>query len=356
LIAVEYHGPNYTFDDANYVHYGKQILAGNFSPFESPYALGYVMPGTVAESFLIFGENNLAASIPSMVEYLALIIVTYFTLLNIERLDRFAFQTSIILAISAFVAVYTSRVLSDMLIGLIVAVSLYIISKNDRHPMLAGAVLGVIIFVKFGGLVASLAVLVAVIATTPKKYSARFFAGLAILTLIYMTSIGWNIHAIEAYSANQVNLSKVDLRVNLITMSVMMFFNYGLNKHIFDQVFPLGAIAFYAVIGAIMIVAKRDRRAMLFMITMAFAYLYLFFGTESISTYKLITVVERYMIWIALPIAVTAAYFISELYDWSVRRSGKKYATIVIISIVLLALLSNLPMLIIFHYKVFKYP
>lgn len=355
LIIAEYHGPNYGFDDANYVHYAKQMLNGSFSPFESQYSLGYLMPATIAYSFLLFGKSNFAASLPSMVEYVMLVILVYLTITRLKPINRFAFPSALMVATSAFVAVYSSRVLSDMLIGVLVALSLYIMSRERVHPMIGGAVLGIIIFVKLGGMIAAFAVALSVLLFMRKEYSLRFIAGFAAMVLIYIFSIGWNLHALSSYSASQVDMSKVNLQINLYTMIVLMFFNYAINIPTFGQIFPLGAIAFYALFGIVMMWRKWGSGLGMFAFAFVATYLYLFFGTESISAYSLITVVNRYIIWIISPVAVVAAYFLLQVDTWFRSRIGARGAGAIIILLVLAAILSNLPMLVLFHYLVINY-
>ena len=354
LISAEYHGPNYTFDDAWYVTFGKQILNGTFNPTENQYSLGYLMPGTVADSYLIFGQSPLAATIPSMAEYVVLVLLIYLTALRIKPISRFAFQGAFIAATSAFIAVYSSRVLSDMLIGALVALSLYLIVIERPHPILAGATLGLIMFVKFGGMIAAAAVIFAVVVFIPRKQSLKFIFAFVIVVLVYLTSIGWNLHALESYSTSQMGMSNVTLYGNIYTMTVLMFFNYGINKPTFAQIFSLGGLVFLAVLGIAVMIYRRERSVALFALVFAAAYLYLFLGTEGLP-YHLITVVDRYMIWIASPMAIMAAYFLSSMSTWYHTRLGPRFASWFIWFLVAAVLLSNIPLLVIFHYWVINF-
>jgi hypothetical protein len=175
------------------------------------------------------------------------------------------------------------------------------------------------------------------------------------MVLIYLFSIGWNLHALSSYSTSQMDMSHVNLQINVYTMTVLMFFNYGINISTFGQIFPLGAIAFYALFGVALMWRKWDSGLGLFAFALVATYLYLFFGTESISSYSLITVVNRYIIWIVSPVAVAAAYFLSQVNAWFQSRLGIRGAGVIIILLVFAAILSNLPMLLLFHYWVIKF-
>lgn len=357
LCAVLFQGPSPSFDDVNYILYAKQMLNGTFSPLQSPYAYGFLLPATIALSYRIFGVNNLAATLPAILEYIILVVLTYLIILKYLENEEIAFLGSASLAFSAFVVLYATRPLPDMFIGVLVAAALYLSIDAEKHIetyLIMGLALGDIIFIKFGGLITVLAMLISLLILDKKKGALLFALGLIAIIIPYFLGIG-TLSVISNYSANQVKLSHASLEVNYYMAAYVLNFNYNTKSLLFVQSFPLGLLLLYAFLGTFLILYKRYKNGYFIVLLFWISYLYLFFGTEGIKSYTFIVIVSRYFIWIAAPMALLSAFFLYWVYANLYGKGLRNLAIAAVILLVLLLLISNLPMLIFFKTHMINY-
>ena len=202
--------PNLSFDDANYIRFAGQILTNEFKPLSNPYAYGYLLPATIALSMHLFGTSLLADALPSIIEYILLVLVSYWLIKKMVK-PSIAFYTSFLVATSAFIAGYATRALPDMLIGLLVGLALYmVLEPKVNRSFTAGILIGMIIFVKLGAMFIP-AILLVTLVLFSRKRAVWFLVGLLLITCIYFASIGFNTSFISNYSQNQVGLSQTSL-------------------------------------------------------------------------------------------------------------------------------------------------
>lgn len=344
-----YNMPNLTFDDANYIKYAGQMVLHSFNVLQSPYSYGYIYPLTIAISYQLLGISLFASALPTMLEYIALILLTYYTIRKLIS-PSIAFYTSFLLATSAFVVAYSTRALPDMLIGLLIAGAIYMLTEpKHNRAFTAGLLIGIIIFVKLGALIVVPPVIVAMFFYSKKSKLGYFVLGLAIMLVIYFASIGFNLSILSSYSANQVKLDQTTLLPNIEEMVYYMPIGYTfLSNPEAIQLFPLGFLFLFGLIGGLIAIKNKDRRLMAINLILWLTYFYLFLGTESIHSYSLITVVSRYFIWIATPMAILAGYFLSESFKWLQYTFKTRTALTYIMLLVVICLVSNLPMLAMF--------
>jgi 4-amino-4-deoxy-L-arabinose transferase-like glycosyltransferase len=122
LSYVLYSGPFYTYDDLAYIMFSHQVLTGTFNPVQSPYAYGFLLPISLAASFDIFGVNTFASILPSLAEYITLILVSFAIARKLYGRNAGLFSAFFV-ATAPFVVGYSTRVLPDMGVGALAGIS-----------------------------------------------------------------------------------------------------------------------------------------------------------------------------------------------------------------------------------------
>jgi len=126
LSYIFYSGPFVYYDDNYYIFSAHQMLQGTFKPNDILYTVETLTIASIALSFLLFGYGPLQAALPSVVEYLATIIVIFFLGRKMFN-DYFGGVASFLYATAPFVVGYTTRALPDIFTGLTVAIACYYI-------------------------------------------------------------------------------------------------------------------------------------------------------------------------------------------------------------------------------------
>jgi 4-amino-4-deoxy-L-arabinose transferase-like glycosyltransferase len=344
---------NTTADDAFYMSYAQQIYHHQFNPLETTYTYGYFMSAQIAISFILFGITTFATAVPFVLEYILLILVIYLTAKKYFE-PRIAFSAALITSFTAFLAVYSTRLFPDIPIGLLVACALYLSLEEGKGKLFtAGMLIGMILFFKTGAMLVAPIFIIALLLSKPRKKVLWFTLGLLIMSFIYLTTIGFNIGIINTYSQNQVSLHTIQVTNTVTSLAknlVQMLYVYpiGYSKITFIQIFPLGALFIFAIIGGIWVIHKKEKKFIFAFFIMLAVYGYLFLGTESLHQYFFIVVVGRYFIWIIPFMALLAAYFLDKTYKIVKERFGDIMAIEYLAFMVFIALLSNLPFLILF--------
>jgi 4-amino-4-deoxy-L-arabinose transferase-like glycosyltransferase len=348
IAAYFYSGPYYSFDDGQYISYARQMMLGNFSITEHPSAFGYLMPSLVAVSFLSFGISPVTAILPNVIEYAMIIAIAFF--IGRKLFGRKAGLLASFLVVTApFVFSYATRVLPDMLLGVIYGAALYVIfigirddKRKQRMFLASGLIFGLTIFVKLGGFGLGLGLPIAVLLFDRRSFPA-FAVGLTLSLLVYASTFyilsGGNIGALSEYSSQQIaNNPGENLFLNFVTMLDVI-----MGPILIYQVYPLGFILFLAFIGTYLAFKRKEKPLMYASVGFWFTFLYLFFGTESLSQYAFIDVVNRYFILVSIPLVLLAAYVLLDIYKISAKLKGKKAAYLVIAVLITLIILSNIP-------------
>lgn len=359
LIAIEWQGPNLTFDDANYLLYAHQILNGTFNMTESPYAYGFIYPYTVAAAVAL-GPNFLQiAGIPNAIEYIILILLIYGIALEAmqQKNKIIAFAVALLAASSAFIVAFSSRVVPDMLIGVIIAAVIYgdlLIRKTEKQDAyyVVGMLLGLLPFIKISAATIIIPFALYLIFYKRGWSTFYFFSGLGTMLLIYFAIIHFNLGIFASYSANQVKLSTANPTINFLTGFIFTApFLYYTQEGVFWQVFPLGLLFDFALIACYYALLKKDTKMLWYAFILISSTLYLLFGTESFTHYVSIVVVARYFIMLAPIMALLTARFLFSLESFLRGKYSKRTALIVICGIVLIGVIVQLPMLVYFYHS-----
>ncbi|MDE1834572.1 MAG: glycosyltransferase family 39 protein [Candidatus Micrarchaeota archaeon] len=344
MMALFWQGPNLTFDDANYIHYAQLLTQGKLSFTSSPYSygLGYIALVALALPF---------PALLNAIEYIAILLICYQILTRYFDKDA-AFIGAICAAIAPFMFIYATRILPDMSLGLIFSLVFLIYAykpQSTKWAFAAGLLAGSSIFIKFGGFVLlmllmpiwALALLAfAAILGLGLDYKPRLCAlilGIILMLGAYQLLSPVSIHYLaQTYSQVQVNLAQTTWINNIGTMLDMgNLIGYGFMS---GQVFPIGILFILAVFGTAIIIWERKKTLYFALVAFWLGWLYLFFGTESFSSYALITIVDRYLIPFLPPMLILGTMAIQKLMELRPR-----YRLGMALGIIGLAMLLNLP-------------
>lgn len=356
---VYFAGPNYTFDDGNYVLYAKQMLNGTYNITETPYAYGSLFIASMAASATLLGTTPLAFALPQILAFILLITCIY-TILSYYFSKQVSLFATISIEISTFMFVYATRALPDIPIALIVALIFLIITykKKSYHMLFAGLLAGLSFFIKFGGAAFLLLILISYIIAYRKNKiwheAAAITAGLLIGLAIYVILLPAGAHfttMLNAYSQQQTKLSEASLSGNFYTILVLLF-NYNTTTPYFNQVYPIGMIFLYAIAGTYFAFKNKNPNMQFIAIAFWIGFMYLLFGTESITHYTFITVTTRYITLFAAPMAILTGYFFKRVYLFIEQKTTARLALAILVMFVIVLAVSNMPLYLYF----FKYP
>lgn len=370
---ILYSGPQSNFDDTVYMAFAFKILHGTFNPTASPFAYGYITPATVAASFYLFGIGLIQAIIPEAIEFALLIAVAFF-IAKTYASNAESLIAALMVGISPFVMGYANRVLPDMLLGLLAAVSILFLlrgSKSGKKWMFlaAGLFAGATIFVKFEALMYMLFFIIASfllllfskgIVKKPNRktknapginkrlaYLAVLLIGLIVSVTLYfvpfMLISGHALYPITMLDnyGNYLTISDIGMNVGtLISMSTPSFNIYA-NAIYYD--FFIGSIIYFAIIGTAIALAKKDSTRLFESVLCWGIYLAMFFFTASLSKYEVFAVTSRLMIFIAAPMALLAAYSVIEIYNYLKKHESARFSVAITAIIVIAISLLNIP-------------
>lgn len=385
LSYLLYSGPYLYFDDTSYILSAHQILSGSYHVGHSPYALRYLLIASLVASFSLLGQNVVASFLPGLIEYTAMIVFIFLTarLLYGERTGIIATFLS---ATAPFVVGYTTRVLPDMLLGLLTTLSIYLLvkaskTKNNSLYFISGAFAALTIYVKLEGIAFVLFFLIGALAlgvfekrNKRKKYLlgeknriwvdshtiTYILAGILLIFLINLlityliTGSPIYLFLINSFRFQTI-IPVSSLKQNLLTF-LLMTLGYltssssgsgsiaiptSLYKD--PQIFPLGLIIIWAFIGTLAGIKRRERNITYFSLLLWGTLTYLFFGTGSLATYFFINVVSRYFILISLPMAIVGAYGISIFYEPLEHANNRTKLYLFILILLLITFIFNIP-------------
>ena len=360
LSYIFYSGPFVYYDDNYYIFSAHQMLQGTFKPNRIPYTVETLTIASIALSFLLFGYGALQAALPSLVEYIATIIVIFLLCRKMLN-DYFAGVASFLFATAPFVVGYTTRALPDIFTALTVAIACYYMYealelKSNRAMLLAGLFIGLTMLVKTAGAIMVASFLIGLIYLyADKKFRKNnrtlVYAIVGVLMpLLIMISYFYIFTGNPFFNlyiyTRLVNQSPTTLSNNINTLSVSanpIYLLYTQDWHsIQPQVFPMGLVIVFALIGAIIGIVRKNKTIVFFSLVIVIPMLYIFFGTRSLSHYVAMPIVSRFFDIVSAPIIILAAYALSSLYN-SVKKESKVAASFVITIIILYATFLNLP-------------
>ena len=357
LIAYLHILPNMTFDDYDYILFAHQMLNGTFNQLQSPYAYGTGLIAVYALALTISNSVTSIAIINSLA-FFGLILMLYIIVKDYFN-KEVALVTAICMELSAFIVPYATRALPEMWIGLIYAIVFYLFYKAKNRPylMLLGGLLAAFsTFFIFSGAAYGLILIFTILLIKRQPKQAGLFAiGFIAMLLLYMALLpvplsqapATFIHQAVVYMTNQANESFATIGSQLYTFST--FFIGTANTSNIQQVYYLGAVSLFVIIGSIVAWIKGDKDMKYQSATFWLAMLYLMIGTVSVLNYTMMTVVDRYFILFAVPMALLSAYTISWIMSVANKANRRDIKIVIYIAIIMLVFLTNFYTLYLFH-------
>jgi 4-amino-4-deoxy-L-arabinose transferase-like glycosyltransferase len=366
LARLFFAGPFYAFDDGNYIAYAHQMLNGTFTLAESPYTYGFFIPLAIALSFSILGVNVFASVLPTIIEYLMIIILAFEIAKKVYG-DRVGLISAFLVATAPFVVGYSTRVLPDMAIGVMAGLSMlfFICAQEGRNSklfyFLSGTFASLTIYVKLVGLafivffVISMFLYEFIKLKQRTRAKMRYFflyslAGVIVFAFLYVVIFqvygSGVLEALRTYGQNQNAISPTTLSKNVDSLFVALFglFGYTSLNNPFapfmdPQVFPLGLIVVFTACGTLIGFIKRDRSLIFLSVPLWGVFFYLFFGTVTLTGYSFMAVISRYFILVSIPIAVLASYSLCSISDFvsSRLRTRPIYIVLLFLSVIIIS-------------------
>ena len=360
LAMLFYSGPFYSYDDANYIGFARQIMVGNFSVEESPYAYGFAFPYFIAASFWLFGYGIEQSFLVSLVSYIVIIVVAFFAGKVVSGLGS-ATISGFLAAIAPFLVQYSTRVMPDLLLGAFAGASLLLAlyaEKSRRAALmylLSGLLAGFTVFIKLEALAFVLFFFIGLLIllfVQPHKKMKKHLEIFAIAALVATVGIyfafiyamtGNPLYTISRYGVLQHGISPTTLFENIYNLFVTLF-GFTVSGSLFSPytlspiIYPYGFGIFFALIGSVIGIKRKSRKIILLSVVSWGFFLYMYFGTMSLSKYLLIAVITRYFSMIAVPISVLATFGIFSVYKiiYLYRRRCAMFSVVLIIFLILL--------------------
>jgi len=346
LISIYlYSGPDPFYDDAWYINLAHYILSGNFSQvIGNLFGYGFVNIFAIALSFKFFGYGDIQAILPSIIEYVLLLIVTYHISKKFYA-PIFASATVYLLALAPFLVNYTTRVLPDINAGLAVALSFYafliaIDNKKFIWSITAGFLAAFPAYIKadetfiYIGLLAFLLIILFsknIIYTIKRKDKrhinelksiALIFAGLIIglfayffIFYVFTNNFFFPIIYYTSIPSSEPVLSEIYiLIIPFSTSKGLMNADY----------FPLGPILVLSIIGAAIGILKKNSKINYASFLCFGVFLYLLVGTSNIHEYIVINSLSRFFAIDASLFALLGGYALFNIYNFLNAKLEKK--------------------------------
>ena len=358
LGIVFYTGIYWSFDDSIYVTFALQVAKGIFNPISSPYAFGWAFPYFVWLSGSIFGFTNSGLVTLTAIEYISLIILTYILGTKLFRDKYTPVLGAFIVCISPFVLQYSTRLLSDMLLGVVATLAIiFLLSDRKIDWVLAGILASFLAYIKLLGLAFILFFGIYVLFCKEKrKYVIpAIIVGLLVYIVPFLVITHNPLYAIENYGTFQTTISPASVNSNYLALIVMLG-SATVNKSagsLYYQIYPLGLMLWFALLATYFIISRR-RKELYLLVFIFWGFLsYILFGSITLSHYAVDAIVPRYLITVAAPFALLISYLIMGVY-WNVKSRWGRNIAIFLFAMLLLLLILSLwnTYIIIYQYKI----
>lgn len=335
-----YAGPMPFYDDVYYLNCAHSLITGNFTFIDNPFCYSFLNIAPTALSTYLLGNGGVQAVLPDIVEYALLVLVTFFVAYKLYG-RYFASAGTLIVATAPFLVSYVTRVLSDISIGLIIAVSIavFLLSIKRKSPKLslvAGLVASISIYMKIDGFFYIVLFIIAEFIAYRKAFSVNAgrdrrrnikhersidtknliaaIAGVAIGLILYFLAFYLVMHnpfyPLKNFVTNPSSFGPFD-ELSTLLSPVTLGKIYIEEAY---QLYPLGPIAVLAVIGSVIGLLKRNGPINYISFFNWAMFAYLIFGTSSLRGYITVPVVSRFFDLNVMMLGVLGGYALFCLY------------------------------------------
>lgn len=356
-----YAGINSYYDDSYYVYYGYLLLHNSYNLISTPgpATAGFLKGIPISISYIALGMNSTTAVLPSIIEYIGLILLIYLIGKHIAG-DWTGLAAAFMFSISPFVIAYSTRVLPDLFVGLIAAVGLYLFYKAPKFGRnsglayaVAGFIVGMTVYIKVQAL--AFIVAMAFLAMMYVAFDRRKAELVLMAFFIFGIFMAFFIDAIIAFDStgnplyvitSSTHPNEASLTTNVYGALLLLDpWAFGIYSHISisSYIYPIGIPLLIFLAGACLGIAKGNRDARHISALGLIIFVYMIFGSASVKSYQFIPINDRYLILEAAAMFVAAAYFLHAVYQLAERHWNKIAGRIAILSVFAIMIILNIP-------------
>ncbi len=348
FVVFNFDGPTFKGDDFSYstlafcaVNQCGNNLATYF--FEN---IRYVTYLPIVAFYELFGAGPISSSLWFALAYLLTIAVVFYTCLEYFGDVRIAASSALLLAFFPLVLKYATTVDDDVSMMLMLALAAFAFVKGEKRSsenwFMAAGIFSVLAFVASPSALGFILLMVVywLILVFRKNqgwggfgaFAKGLLAGIALMVLLDILVL----HAPFASFVESWNWFEspiADINTNLTFYYPIMFANpLSVNS--------AGLYFFLLVPFAIYLVAVREKRSYFFVFWAAVGFLLMQYGSDKISLHPLaylpVFVEERYLLFLAVPIAIILGLAFVRIYD-TLRSSKYARLGVAVLAAVVLA-------------------
>lgn len=339
ISLLTYSGYSQLFDDSGYIQLANNSLQGNLS-LSTPLSFGYAYIYTLAIWIKLFGTQTLP--ILSLIEFLSLIVLSYYLAKRLTNDIRIAQLTSAIMAITPFILEYATRTLYDYQLGIMATLALYFLfSEKKIDILLAGILAGAMIFIKLNSIAFILPFSIIILLTKGKQLA--IIPKYIVTALFFIPFLPNILYPILTAGIQQTIISPSSFLKELTIMFTMLNPIGNLDY----QIYGLGILLWIALISTILL-SKDELIRKLSILVWGYFFLMLFapvnifsYPPLTINTYQFGVAIPRYLITIAPILSLLVSIPIIKLYD-KLKQSSLKLARLALATIFIFLIVSNI--------------
>ncbi len=347
FMALNFYGPSMQGDDWEYsaLAFCTANQCGSHLVTTSFFNIRYLEVLPIALSYELFGVTPLASSLWAALAYLLTIVVVFY--ISIELFDdvRTAGLVALLFAFFPLVLKYATTVDDDVALMLFLALSTYFLvrgeKRNSNNQFLLSGFFAFIAFLAtpsaLGFIVVMLVYWIALVLM--KKRSSRsfciFLVGIlvAVGVMMLMDTIMFHNPLTTAQESIAWYESPVsDINTNTFYYYPIIFAN--------PLVINSAGLYFFALVpAAAYLVVKKERKSYFFILWAVLGFLLMEYGINKITlgapSYLPVFAQERYLLFIAVPVAATLGIAIAKLYGSLKKNRAARLALAMLAAAVL---------------------
>ncbi|MCL5680305.1 MAG: glycosyltransferase family 39 protein [Candidatus Marsarchaeota archaeon] len=344
-----YAGPNAVYDDSTYMGIAHMYSNGVIE-FNNVFSYGFLFTGMITLSGMAFGYTDFSAIFVSIAGFVFLVLFTFMAGKELGG-ERLGIIAGFFVSTAPIIDANVTRVVPDIATGAVVAASLYFLIKGlkSKKPLMffySGVVGALSVYVKMEGLIFLMGMFLAVMTFAifsksikrkkqkrkmrnriDVRYPAYMLVGIVLLLLLYLvpfyTITGNPIYALQNYGRAQVQ-ARGGYQMLLLPFEAanpIMFYNLGWTYY---YMYPFGLFVLFFMLGCLLLIKHRDSKARYIAAIALLCFLFMFYGSTSLSHYRSFGTLPRFFDDIIAPMALTAAVFV----EWmALKISGGKNRT-----------------------------
>ncbi|MEM4065970.1 MAG: glycosyltransferase family 39 protein [Candidatus Micrarchaeaceae archaeon] len=337
LAYLFYSGPFVLFDDTAYITYAHQMLNGKFMITGDYFTFSLCVILPLALLFKVLGYSIIAAIIPTISEFVLLVVFVFMAGRELQG-NKLAALAALFAATSPIAVLYATRILPDILVGMLVAAAFYALIKAQKKAskgmyLLSGILMGVTPLARSDGFVLIAFYLFAmIVASIMHKKKAKvqmqkyallgIIVALAAYLAIFFAYTGNPIYGITDFSRVQSVISRSTLASNIHLLFNLLGPAVPIPPN--PYTYLIGPVILFSMIGSALALAKRNALSLLAIFNISIFFYYLL-GTVSIFSYSPFILDSRYLAVLLMPMSVMAAYLIIEIYE-NAKHISRPYA------------------------------